>query len=274
MTLHQPLPPLQRAEGAAAVSLALRDGRLRLGALRQRGSAKVILPAAVAGARPEVVFLNTAGGLTGGDRLSYGLTLGDGVAAVATTQTAERAYRSASGEARVEVALSVGEGGHLDWLPQETILFDGSALIRRTTIDLAAGASCLALDSVILGRPAMGERVGRLMFADRREVRRAGRLVSLEPLALGGDLLGDRPAILGGARAFAALVLVAGDAADRLAAVRAALDEPGCAAGASAFDGRLVVRMMAGDGWPLRRQILRALSALRPGAALPRVWQI
>ncbi len=245
---------------------------MRLGDLRQAGSAKAILPHV--GAVPEVVFLNTSGGLTGGDRLSYGVTLGDGACVVATTQTAERAYFSNQGAARVDVSLSVGEGGWIDWLPQETILFDGSNLVRHTRIDLGAGAGCLALEAVVLGRAAMGETVARLAFRDRREIWAGDRPVHIEPLFLDDAGLQAGAATLGGARAFASVVMVCPDAGDLLAPMRAVLTVEGVVAAASAYDGRLTLRMMAGDGWPLRQQIARALHVLRRGAALPRVWQI
>ncbi len=266
-----PSPQMQRSRGEAAVRLRQDAGRVRLVDLRQQGSAKAILPR-VAGV-PEVVFLNTSGGLTGGDRLSYAVALGDGVQAVATTQTAERAYRASSGMARVDVDIEVGAGGWIDWLPQETILFDASALDRCTRIALGPRAGCLALEAVVLGRHAMGETVAQLAFHDRREIRREGRLVHLEPLVLDDAALGAGQAVLGGARCFASLVMVAPGAADALAPLRQALGEEGVHSAASAFDGRLVLRLMAGDGWPLRRQIARALSVLRRGAVLPRVWQ-
>ncbi len=272
MTAQTPLSPMQRSRGEAFVSFRADAGRMRLGDLRQAGSAKAILPHV--GAVPEVVFLNTSGGLTGGDRLSYGVALGQGCKVVATTQTAERAYASNQGAARVDVALTVGAGGWIDWLPQETILFDASHLERRTRIDLCAGAGCLALEAVVLGRAAMGETVERLMFRDRREIWAGGSPVHLEPLALDAAALQAGAVTLGGARAFASVVMVARDAGDLLAPLLAVLDGDGVTAAASAYDGRLTCRMMAADGWPLRRQIARALHVLRRGAALPRVWQL
>lgn len=266
-----PHPVLERSRGEAAVRLRLEAGRVRLVDLRQRGSAKAILPR-VAGV-PEVVFLNTSGGLTGGDRLTYALTLEDGVVATATTQTAERAYRAGQGVARVEVALDVGAGGWLDWLPQETILFDASALERHTRVELGAGAGCLLLETVVLGRAAMGEDVARLSFRDRRDIRRGGRPLHLEPLVLETEALMAGQAVLGGARCIASMVVVAPGLADAVLPLRRVLDEAGVVAAASAFDGRLVVRAMAQDGWPLRRQIARALAVVRRGAVLPRVWQ-
>ena len=275
--LDAPTDPaqLQRAKGRASVTLvAGRNGRAVLEDLYQQGSAKAILPR-VDGDTTEVVFLNTSGGLTGGDRLDYALTLAPALRATATTQTAERAYRSAAGTARAEVRLAVGAGGWLDWLPQETILFDGASLDRDIRVDLGPGAGCLFLESVILGRHAMGETVTGLHFRDHRQIRRDGQPVWAEPLEIETRVLerAANPAMLGGARAMATLALVHPQAADRLAPLRAILDEDGVESGASAFDGRLILRLIAWDGLPLRRQILRALSVLRPGP-VPRVWQV
>ncbi len=267
-----PTAPLQRSHGQASVRLRGPAGRLA--DLHQEGSAKAFLPD-VHGGVPEVVFLNTSGGLTGGDRLAYALEVPAGARVTATTQTAERAYAAGAGTARVEVRLSVGAGGWLDWLPQETILFDGAAVDRTVTLDLAAGAGALFLETVILGRHAMGETLKGLSFRDLRAVTRAGRPLWTEPMALDTAAL-DRagaPAILGGARAFATLVMLRDDAADALGPLRAVLDQAEVEAAASAFEGRLVARFLAWDGLPLRRQLVRALRVLRAGP-LPRVWQV
>jgi len=267
-----PAPSLtqERSIGAAHVTLMPGPDGGRLDRLHQQGSAKAFLHPGASG--PEIVLLNTSGGLTGGDSLSYRIDLAAGCRATGTTQTAERAYRSAGGAAHVSVQHRVGAGAHLDWLPQETILFEGSHLARETMIDLAPDASCLMLESVVLGRAAMGETVTRTTLRDTRRITRAGRPVLIEPLHLSTEALTAGPAILNGARAFATLALVARGAEDAAPRLRDLLDEPGVSGGVSGFDGKLVIRLMAGDGWPLHRQIMRLVSAVRPGA-LPRVWQ-
>lgn len=262
MTAFQTIETMQRAKGEAFVRLGL----ARLERLRTEGSAKAILPGGAEGR--EIVFLNTSGGLTSGDHLRFGVDMQG--RAVATTQTAERAYKALGVPARMDVRLAVGPGGWLDWLPQETILYDHAALDRRTVIDLAAGAGCLALEAVVLGRAAMGETVRDLRFRDRREIRRAGKPFWMDPLALDATALSGT-ATLNAARAFATIVVTE----ERpLSSLRAVLDEPGVIAEASAFAGRTVLRMLAADGWPLRRQIARALHILREGRPLPRVWQV
>ncbi|NKX45875.1 urease accessory protein UreD [Roseicyclus persicicus] len=266
-------PPaqMQRVDGRAGATIGPGG---RLGRLWQKGSAKAMLPR-MHGRAPEVVFLNTAGGITGGDRLAYTLDVAAGAAAVGTTQTAERAYRSAGGVARVEARLSVGAGGRLHWLPQEMILFDGAAVDRRVTVEMAGDAELVLLETLVLGRAAMGERLADLQLTDRREVIRDGRPAMVEAIRLGpADLLRPGAAGLGGAVAVATLSLFAPDAEDRLDRLRAALPSDGpVRAAASAWDGRVVARFAAPEAWPLRRAVARAVEALTDGP-LPRVWQI
>jgi urease accessory protein len=86
----------------------------------------------------------------------------------------------------------------------------------------------------------------------------------IDDAALGSGLAG-----LNGARAFASIAMVAQGAEDAVGPVRAVLGD----GAASGFDGKLMVRIMAADGWPLRQQIVAVLAVLRK-AALPRVWQM
>ena len=260
---------MQRSSGLAEIAL----DRDRLTGLSQAGSAKVMLPR-THGAAPEIVFLNTSGGLTAGDRLEYRLTLGPGARAVATTQTAERAYRAEGEPASARVCLRVGAGASLDWFPQETILFDGAKLDRVTLVELSGDAAFLGLETIVLGRAAMGETLRHLSLRDTRRIIRDGRIEAFDPLRMDSAALGRaaNPALLAGARAFAVLILSAPGAGDRLPALRATPVEPGVECAASALSGRIVLRAHAPDAWPLRRQMARLIETLRPGA-LPRVWQ-
>ena len=254
---------MQRSRGEALVRL----GRGGLEGLRQQGCCKAMLPR-TDDPDPEAVFLNTAGGVTGGDRLRFGLAVGSGARATGATQTAERLYRAAEGTGAIRNELSVGAGGRLDWLPQETIVFEGSRTRRETEVAVAGDATLLMCDAVVLGRAAMGETVGAALLDDRRSVRVEGRLVHEEHLALTPDALAD-PGALGGARAMATLLLIGPGAADALGPLRAVL--PPFAA-ASAWDGRLLARFLWRDAAPLRRALIRAIVALR-GRPVPRVWQ-
>jgi len=261
---------MQRSHGAAHVVM----GPQGLIDLAQQGSAKAQLPRMTKGL-PEIVFLNTSGGLASGDRLRFAVDLRDGTRALATTQTAERAYRANDAPARAQVALSVGKGGWLDWLPQETILYDNARLERDTQVDLTGDAGCMLLEILVLGRLAMGETISHLHLRDRRVVRRDGRVIHHDALALDDAALPrlNDPAMLDGARVMASMAVIAADAADLLARARAVLDEPGVTTAASALPGRLCLRILSHDNWPLRRQVNRLLGALRPDP-LPRIWQV
>lgn len=264
-----PLAVAQRSHGAARLGLS--GGRIT--ALAQAGSAKVFLPRAHT-AVPEAVFLNTSGGLTGGDTLRFALDLGPHQHLTATTQTAERAYASISGAAQVEVTASLGEGAHLDWLPQETIVFQTAHLQRSTTVHLTGSATCLMLEMLVLGRHAMRETTTTAHLCDARRVNRDGVPVWADTLLLTPETLAPaRPALLGEARALAVLTLVGAQAQTALTRLRALPDVPGVQAAVSAFDGKCLLRAVARDAWPLRQYIQRALMALRPGQSLPRVWQ-
>ena len=267
---HATEPAQPRAVGELRLSAVLRDGQTRIKGLRQAGSLKALFPQS-RGPALDAVFLNIAGGLTGGDRMRLSAEARPGARIVLSSQAAERAYRARGASvARVQVNLTVQAGARIDWLPQETILFDGAALDRRLSVDLAADASVLIVEPVILGRAAMGETLREVRFRDRREIRMEGQPLWIDPLALDATAL-NGTATLQGARAFATIVMTGEATLDPL---RAVLDEPGVTAAVSAFAGRTVVRMLAPDGWPLRRQIIRALHILRQGRPLPRVWQV
>ncbi|TNC65978.1 urease accessory protein UreD [Rubellimicrobium roseum] len=264
-------PP--RARGEVVVSAKVAGGVTRLGDLRQQGSLKALFPRG-AGPALDVVTLNTAGGLTSGDAMRLTATARAGAQMRLTTQAAERAYRAAGDPpARVESRLVAEDGARIDWLPQETILFDGARLERKLVMDLAPTATALLVEPLLFGRLARGEQVREGRLLDRWEVRRDGRLVFADALRLGGDMAAtlDRPGVGGGARAVAS-VLFAGAAAEaHLDAARALLAGSG---GASLIaEGVLFARLMAPDGYALRAALVPLICRLT-GAALPKVWTL
>ncbi len=113
-----------------------------LATLYQRSPCRVLFPRPPLGEAPLAVLVNTAGGLAGGDHVSVAVRVEAGAAATVTTQAAEKIYRSLGPDARVEARLAVGEDARLEWLPQESILFDGACLDRRLGHDRAPAAAC------------------------------------------------------------------------------------------------------------------------------------
>jgi len=245
-----------------------------LSRLYQQDCLKARFPRAPAGEPPIAVLVNSSGGVAPGDRLEISVSLEEGAAATIAGQAAERFYRAApkSPPAHLRHCLSVGPGAALEWLPQEAILFDRSALDRALTIDLAPDSSVLAIEALVFGRRAMGEEVRSGFLRDRLSVRRAGRLLFEDTLRLEGPIaeMLDRPAIADGARALATILHIGPPM--NLDALRAALALPFVEAGASFFDGLLLIRLAARDGAALRAALFAALAMLRARRPLPRVW--
>ena len=267
---------MQRARGVGGISTKQRGSATALDTLYQDGCAKIRLPHTHSPAM-EAVLINTAGGLTGGDHMRWSADIAPEGRLTLTTQACERIYRTLGGPARVETKLKVGKNAHLDWLPQETILFASSELDRRIEIDLAPGASLTAVEAVLLGRDAMGEAALDARLRDNWRIRRNGRLVHAEATRLDGTH-GERTGIslLDGRRAFATIVHIAPDAdrsALRLAQVRALLPK-GEPIAASAIGERLVIRALAQTGLALRRLIVPILAELSGAGTLPRMWHL
>lgn len=266
----------QRVAAHGAIAVRLNDGRTRLERLLQDGAAKIRMPRAD-GDPLEAILINTAGGLTGGDRLAWEAETGPGASMVMTTQASEKVYRASSGHAEVAVRLSVGEGGRIAWLPQETIMFDRAAFSRRLDVDLAEGATALVAEATVFGRNAMGETVERGMFRDRWRVSCAGRLVHAEDFAVGPDVhaaLGARAA-LGGSAAMATVLLVGADAENWLDRVREIIgDDGGASAWSISGTGKLLARLHDGNGYGLRKRLVPLLGLLNGRAGLPKCWSL
>jgi len=270
-SLSEP-PVLQRAVGELRVDVRAREGRSVLDGLRQSGCLKARFPRLDDPRWLNVVTLNTSGGIAGGDTLDSAFTVGKGAQATIAAQAAERFYRALPGSAAssVRTRIVVANGAAAEWLPQETILFDRCAVRRHLRIELAADAWFLGVECLVFGRAAMGEVVEQGSLRDVIEVWRGGRLLLHDAVRLGGAIAAmlQRPAIADDARAIATIVHVAPDAEGTLDAVRGA--SPQC--GASAWDGMLMVRVLATDGASLRSAVITVLKVLRAGRALPRVW--
>ena len=264
----------QRARGDLRLSWKRRGPFTALDDLRQEGCLKARFPRGTEATA--ATTLNTGGGVAGGDRLRTSLTLRDGASVTVSAQAAERFYRALPEDApaRVRTAVALAPGTSLEWLPQEGIVFDGAALDRRLEVEMDGRARFLGVEALVFGRTAMGERVRTVRLSDTLRIHRDGRLVLHDAIRLQGPCapLLERSAMGGGCAALATLVLVAPDALGRLDAVRAALESVAAQAGASAWDGMLVVRLLARDGAALRLAVIAALSSLRDGRTLPRTW--
>lgn len=260
-----------RARGSVSFDVHQVDGVTRRGGLHESGSLRVRFPSPEAEGL-SAVFVNTAGGVAGGDRFDIEIATGEGSRLAVTTAAAEKIYRTQGPAAQLNIALKAAAGSHLAWLPQETILFDRARVSRRIDIDLAEGASLLLCEIVVFGRAAMGERMLRGEFIDRWRMRRGGRLVFAETLRLDGDI-GEKlalPAIAKGGCAVGTALIAPADQAvvDRICELSGSF---GGEVGLSAWNGFAMARFCAQDAARLRADMMAVLGRAT-ASVLPRLW--
>jgi urease accessory protein len=260
-----------RARGAVTFDVHLLDGVTRRRHLHESGSLRVRFPSPEAEGL-SAVFVNTAGGVAGGDRFDIDIATGEGSRLAVTTAAAEKIYRAQGPAARLNIALKAEAGSHLSWLPQETILFDRARVSRRFDIDLAESASLLLCEIVVFGRAAMGERMVHGEFVERWRLRRAGRLVFAENIRLDGDVGAKlaSPAIAKGGAAIGTALIVPGDEA-LAERIRELSESFGSEVGISAWNGFAMARFCAQDAARLRADMMAVLGRAS-GSALPRLW--
>jgi urease accessory protein len=269
---------LERSRGVASLRVERRDGTDRVADLFQSAPCRFLFPDPRPGDPLTAVALTTTGGLTGGDRAAFNLTAGAGTRLTVASQAAEKIYRSMDDdEVRVQVALSAGPDSWLEWLMQETIVFDRARLARETVIDCVPGAQVLATEAVVLGRTASAERFTQGFCLDRWVVRRDDRPVWIDAQRLEGKSIGAAFGIEG--RIALATVLLVGDrVTELLGPLRCRIADWGAAALATVIDCCLVVRVSSVDAQACRADVGRIAGFLRNAAAglpgeMPTVWR-
>ena len=266
-------PRLQRASGESRVVFAIRDGATRLTDLYQRDPCRVLFPDPEPGEPPQAVLVTTSGGVTDGDTLKMAIEVGPGARVVAATQAAEKIYRAArpTEHCEMEIVVRTGEGATLDWLPQETIVFEGARLKRRTVADVGAGGSLLASEMVVLGRAASGERFTGGLLLDAWSVKRDGRLTWTDTLRVEGET--PVGAGFGEANALATVIGVWDEPQARFEQARGLLEAAErVRAGVTLVNGIVVARLL-GEATAVRQATTGFLTEFR-GQRLPRVWHI
>jgi urease accessory protein len=257
--------------GIARIGFATRASRSRLTTLYQQAPLRVLFPRPPAGDPPHAVLVTTSGGVVGGDRLDVEIDVAPDAAALVTTQAAEKVYRSSGAEARLTVDLRAQPRAWLEWLPQETILFERARLRRRTTLKLGAQARAIAGDILVFGRRAHGERLRNGSLHDGWQVRIDGRLAWADALRLEGDIAAQLAAPFGlaGANATGTLLYVGPDAGSLLETMRNLLprSDAELRVGVTCVPEVLITRWLSPDAARLRGSFSRTWTAFRHAVA-------
>lgn len=267
---------------------AHQGGHAALDHLYYRDPMKILFPRPMAGDLTTAVLVTTSGGMVGGDKLAFAGKVEAGASALFTAQAAEKIYRSVGPDCEMSVDLDVADGGWMEWLPHESILFDQARLKRKTTVRAVGTGMVMAGEMMVFGRLARGEVFTTGLARDAWDVSIDGRPIWRDALHLEGDVLRilDHAAAFDGARANATAILVGKGAEDHLEAARDCLTQATdgleasdvlCAA--TAMKGIVIARFMARDPMKLRRvygawwKTFRHQTRGLP-ARLPRLWEI
>jgi len=224
------------------------------------------------------IVVHPPGGIAGGDELAIEVRAGEGAQALLTTPGAAKWYRSAGPWAHQKVCLHAARGSALEWLPQETIVFDSARADISFEANLEADARLIAWDIVCLGRTGSGERFdaghcrlharivreGQLAWWERGRIEPASR-VATSSAGLAGDSV------------FATFVVAAPSIEDAwVGAARAVSPEEGVA-GVTGLPGVLLARYRGASSEAARRYCAEVWSRLREPllgreAVRPRIW--
>jgi urease accessory protein len=224
------------------------------------------------------IVLHPPAGIAGGDSLAIDVEVGAGAHALLTTPGAGKWYRSAGPAASLVQRIAVADGAVCEWLPQESIVFDGALGTLGTEVTLHGDAAFVGAELLCFGRTGAGERFTRGELALHTRICRDGRPVWLERGRIGGgSALLDSPVGLAGQPVVGTL-LVAAPACD--AALRDVCRDIVPSAGAGAvtlLPGLLVARYLGPACEPGRQWFTRLWGAVRPVVAglpmcVPRIW--
>jgi urease accessory protein len=255
-----------------------RGGRTVLSKRRHDGPLVVQKPLYPEGdAVCHAILVHPPAGMAGGDELEFSARAGAGAAALLTTPGAGKWYRSGGAWARQRLGFDARDGACIEWLPQETIVYDGALADVRTEVRLAGGARFIGWEIACFGRTGSGERFRRGACRLETTLYRDGGLLRLERGRVegGGALLGS-PAGLAGEPVCGTLLASAAGLDGLLASCRAVQPEGGRGA-VTLLPGVMVARYLGASGEAAKRYFTQLWRLLRPAIAgiearAPRIW--
>jgi urease accessory protein len=232
-----------------------------------------------------VYLLHPPGGLVGGDQLNCDIDLATGSQALVTTPSAGKAYRvdAAKHAQGFQANIHMAQGTSMEWLPQETIAFDGARLCNSTCISLHPDSTLIGWDILCLGRPASGEVFTTGSVRQRLELWCEGKPLLLECVDyVGPGRIMQAPWGLGGSPVVGTLYAYCPEATQRamaLAICRKLIVDCDAATRcvATNVNNVLLVRSLARSTESLKCLFTRIWQALRPlivarEVCMPRIW--
>jgi urease accessory protein len=269
---------LQRAEGVCRIVIDGLGRSTRIADVYQKSPIRVLFPRIGDDRTKEAALVNTSGGVAGGDRLQFSVTAAGGASIAVTTQAAERIYRALDQFAHINTKLKVSDTAKLAWLPQETIVFNHARLCRLTEVEIAPRSELLALECLVFGREARGEKLSAGAIVDTWRVRKNGRLQWGDTFRLTDEVFAHltRKALLWDSIALATLVYFGPDLKKLMQLIRDQASSFDCHCGATSVAGIVVARFTAGSAFELKAALRNLLQEFGEELAtpfgVPKMW--
>jgi len=221
-----------------------------------------------------VYVLHPPGGIVSGDQLAIDINVNKNAKALITTPGASKFYRSSGEQAFQTIALSINEGATLEWLPQETIVFEGARLVSDVQIDLAENSRFIAWEILVLGRPAADEGFNLGEAFLNWQINRQGKPLFLEKMRLDAESFAARWGLDGCSCCGSLFAFGASEA--NLEAIRTLIDGTP-RQGVTLIDDLLICRASAKKAQSVRlffekvRQLIR-YDIVQQQPYTPRIW--
>ena len=254
-----------------------------LGNLYQTDPQRILFPNTSIGDITQAALVTTSGGLVGGDRISIDIEMGKNTRAIVLPQAAEKIYRSSGLDTKIGITFSLEDRSWLEYLPQETILFQGSRLSRQTKINLSKGARAFVGEILVFGRFGYGEKFNDGLIQDSWEIYKDGNNIWADSFYMEDHIqdIMSSSAGLNNAQAIATAVYVGPDAEENLGIARKILSSSNedVLMGATYVNETLVIRWISNNTLNLRNEFGRFWSSFRNQvedlpATLPRLWNM
>jgi urease accessory protein len=225
------------------------------------------------------ILVHPPGGIAGGDHLDISLDASANTKVLVTTPGATKWYKANGRQATQNVRLNIAPGALVEWLPQETIVFDGANARLKTVVDLAPGARYFGWEIVVLGRRASGEQFAAGCMRQETTLLSAGREIFAERSRIdGGDPLLNSPVGLAGCHVMGALIAAGAICPDEVIERCREIAPADLARHAlTRLPGALVGRYLGSSPQTARAYFLALWRELRPWlagreAVAPRIW--
>ena len=270
---------LQRAEGSCRIVVGGSERGTRIMEVYQKSPIRILFPRTSGSRVEEAVLVNTSGGVAGGDRLQTDVMAIEDASIAVTSQAAEKVHRAINESAHITTILRACDAAKLAWLPQETIVFDRARVCRRTQIEVSSGSELLALEWLVLGRAAHGEKISAGDIMDSWRVRKDGRLVWADSFRATDQVFShlSRKALLSDCTAIATLLYFGPDLEEHLQFIRDLASSHDCQCAATLVGGLMVVRFAAKVSGDLRAALRIVLQQFGDQLAsgpfrVPKMW--